>query len=371
MQKAKKQKDKDEEEWEDVDEHEKDAFDKDGYFDIPDASNEISNNDEKLLKMMQMKKEETGKAKHKEGESVNLADIIMQKLQSGQFQDGSNMKEMKYEDLEEGVTSNLDPKVVAAYKSIGQLLRTFKSGKLPKAFKIIPQVANWEDLLFLTKPEQWSPASVAEATKIFCSNLNSKLTQRFYNLVLLPSVRENISTYKKLNYHLYMALKKALFKPAAFFKGFLLPITEDATSREAIIIGSILSKVSIPILHASAALIKLTEFDYQIGSGYFIKVLLSKRYALPTKALDILVDFFCKFGIPEEEDEKVPEMPVMWHQTLLTFVSSYKYYFTEEHRNKLKALLKVQQHYLITPETRKELFSHGVGSKVEQSMDMD
>jgi essential nuclear protein 1 len=102
-----------------------------------------------------------------------------------------------------------------------------------------------------------------------------------------------------------MALKKALFKPAAFFKGFLLPLTEDATSREAIIVGSILAKVSIPILHASAALIKLTEFDYQIGSGYFIKVLLSKRYALPTKALDILVDFFCKFGIPEEEEEKV------------------------------------------------------------------
>lgn len=59
-----------------------------------------------------------------------------------------------------------------------------------------------------------------------------------------------------------MALKKAMFKPAAFFKGFLLPLAEDASSREAIIIGSILSKVSIPVLHASAALIKLTEYDY-------------------------------------------------------------------------------------------------------------
>ena len=63
LQQAKKQKEKDEEEWEDVDEHEKEAFDKDGYFDIPDAAAEISNNDEKLLKMMQLKKEEAGKAK--------------------------------------------------------------------------------------------------------------------------------------------------------------------------------------------------------------------------------------------------------------------------------------------------------------------
>lgn len=108
------------------------------------------------------------------------------------------------------------------------------------------------------------------------------MTQRFYNLVLLPNVRENIMTYKKLNYHLYMALKKALFKPGAFFKGILLPIAEDATSREAVIIGSILAKVSIPSTHSSAALIKLTEMEYNIGTGYFIKVLIAKRYALPT-----------------------------------------------------------------------------------------
>jgi essential nuclear protein 1 len=98
-----------------------------------------------------------------------------------------------------------------------------------------------------------------------------------------------------------MALKKAIFKPAAFFKGFLLPLAEDCTSRDAIIVGSILAKVSIPILHASAALIKLTEYEYNIGAGYFIKVLLSKRYSLPTKAIDILVDFFCKFGVPSED----------------------------------------------------------------------
>ena len=156
------------------------------------------------------------------------------------------------------------------------------------------------------------------------------MTQRFYNLVLLPNVRENISTYKKLNYHLYMALKKALFKPAAFFKGILLPIAEDASSREALIIGSILSKVSIPSVHSSAALCKLSQMDYNIGTGYFIKVLIEKRYALPAPALDMLVDFFCKFGLPDEDNEdetkrdKVPEMPVMWHQTLLAFVSAYR-----------------------------------------------
>ena len=167
----------------------------------------------------------------------------MSKLQTGQFQDGDQMKKapVKFEDLEDGAASTLDAKVIAAYKSLGSILKSYKSGKLPKLFKIMPQIANWEEVLFLTKPDQWSPCATAEATKIFCSNLNGKMVQRFYNLVLLQQVRENITTYKKLNYHLYMALKKALFKPAAFFKGFLLPLAEEEpTSREAIIVGSIL-----------------------------------------------------------------------------------------------------------------------------------
>ena len=97
-----------------------------------------------------------------------------------------------------------------------------------------------------------------------------------------------------------MALKKAIFKPAAFFKGILLPLAEDASSREALIVGSVLQKVSIPILHASAAIIKLTEYQYSIGQGFFLKVLIGKKYSLPTKVLDVLVSYFCSFGVPEE-----------------------------------------------------------------------
>jgi essential nuclear protein 1 len=162
-----------------------------------------------------------------------------------------------------------------------------------------------------------------------------------------------------------MALKKALFKPAAFFKGFLLPMAEhEPTSREAIIVGSILHKVSIPSFHSSAALIKLTEMDYNIATGYFIKVLIGKRYALPSVAIDMLLDFFTRFIEVDEETGKVPEMPVMWHQTLLTFVQTYRYNLTDEQRDRLKPLLKAQQHKTITPEIRRELF--GMISTIEQ-----
>lgn len=118
-----------------------------------------------------------------------------------------------------------------------------------------------------------------------------------------------------------MAVKKALFKPGAFFKGFLLPLAENATTREAIIIGSILQKMSINALDVAAAIYKMTTGPYKLGNGYFIKVLISKRYTLPTPVLDALVDFFCKTGLAESDQAQTPaEMPVMWHQSVLTLV---------------------------------------------------
>ena len=189
--------------------------------------------------------------------------------------------------------------------------------------------------------------------------------QRFYNTILLPAVQDNIFQYKKLNYHLYMAVKKSMFKIGAFLKGFLLPLAESAGTREAIIVGSILQKMSISVLHVAAALMKMTTYSYRLGNGYFMKVLLSKRYSLPTAVLDALVNYMCKTGmqVADNEDygemdedheleagDDVEEMPVMWHQTVLALVQCYKYYFSVEQRKKLNALCKVQFHRSITPE---------------------
>ena len=40
----------------------------------------------------------------------------------------------------------LDERVVSFYKSIRQILQKYRSGKLPKAFKIIPSLQNWEQV---------------------------------------------------------------------------------------------------------------------------------------------------------------------------------------------------------------------------------
>lgn len=51
----------------------------------------------------------------------------------------------------------LDERVVEVYRGVGQLMARYTTGSVPKAFKIIPSLMNWEEVLQLTDPEQWSP----------------------------------------------------------------------------------------------------------------------------------------------------------------------------------------------------------------------
>ena len=109
---------------------------------------------------------------------------------------------------------------------VGKLLNKYTAGKIPKAFKHIPSLQFWEEVLYLTEPEKWSPNAMFQATRIFSSNFGVKKAERFYKLVLLPRIREDIRKNKRLHFALYQALKKSLYKPAAFNKGILFPLCE-------------------------------------------------------------------------------------------------------------------------------------------------
>lgn len=276
-----------------------------------------------------------------------LADVIMEKLTEKRTEINSMISE------NDGVQVNdLDERVVEMYKNVRNILAVYRSGKLPKPFKIIPSLRNWEQVLHITRPENWTAAAMYQGTRIFASNLNTKMAQRFFNLVLLPRVRDDITQYKQLNYHLYMALRKALFKPAAFFKGILIPLSEsNCTLREATIIGSVLAKFSVPMLHAAAAMLKLAEMDYNGGTSIFLRILLDKKYALPYRVVDSIVHHFIGFA-----SERRP-LPVLWHQSFLTFVQRYKENISSEQKEALLEVLKTHSHPEINPDIRWELLN--------------
>lgn len=75
--------------------------------------------------------------------------------------------------------------------------------------------------------------------------------------------------------------------------------------------------MSIPTVHASVAMIKLTEMDYTLCSGYLLKVLLGKNYSLSGKVIEALINYFVKF------QNETRSLPVLWHQTLLLCVTKY------------------------------------------------
>ena len=280
-------------------------------------------------------------------ERKTLADIIMEKIAE---KEGKTEGEME-EDDDEGLPP-LPEKVVEVYSEIGKILSRYTSGKLPKAFKVIPSLSNWEEVLYLTRPDMWTPHAMYAATRIFASNLSPKLAQRFYYLVLLDAVRADIYQQKKLNYHYYLALKKAVYKPAAFFKGILLPLCkEECTLREAAIVASVLQRVSIPVHHSAVAIHKLAQMkEYNGAASIFIRTLLNKKYALPVPVLASLVRHFASF-LDDERD-----LPVLWHQALLTFCQRYKNEIQDQARESLRLVMKVHYHHKITPEIRRELF---------------
>ena len=57
-----------------------------------------------------------------------------------------------------------------------------------------------------------------KATRIFISSLNAKMAQRFLALVLLPRVRYDVQENKRLHFALFQAMRKAAYKPGAFYK---------------------------------------------------------------------------------------------------------------------------------------------------------
>ncbi|KAL3282544.1 hypothetical protein HHI36_005724 [Cryptolaemus montrouzieri] len=275
-----------------------------------------------------------------------LADIIMEKLTEKKTE-----LETHFSDAGTMQMQDLDPRVKEMYEGVRDVLRKYRSGKLPKAFKIIPSLRNWEQILYITDPPSWSAAAMYQGTRIFASNLKEKMAQRFFNLVLLPRIRDDLAEYKRLNFHLYQALRKALFKPGGFMKGFLLPLLEsgNCSLREAIIVGSVIARNSIPILHSSAAILKIAEMDYTGANSIFLRIFFDKKYALPYRVVDAVVFHFLRF----ERDSR--EMPVLWHQAFLTFVQRYKADISSEQRDALLELLKKQTHFSITPEIRREL----------------
>lgn len=74
-----------------------------------------------------------------------LADIIMEKITEKQTE-----LETHFSDAGTVQVQDIDPRVKQMYEGVRDVLRKYRSGKLPKAFKIVPKLRNWEQILYIT-----------------------------------------------------------------------------------------------------------------------------------------------------------------------------------------------------------------------------
>ncbi|KAJ3743452.1 Bystin-domain-containing protein [Lentinula detonsa] len=295
---------------------------------------------------------------HNSGERKTLADIIFAKLDSNAQQNPAVIQKIQQDRSKPDPALGLDPKVVEAYTKLGFFLQRYKSGPLPKLFKVIPTLPAWARILALTEPENWSPHACRAATRIFISTMKPPQAQLFLSVVLLDAVREDVQENKKLNVQYYEALKRALYKPGAFFKGIVFPMLDQGcTLKEAAIIASILAKVKIPVLHASAALLRIAEMDYTGPNSLFIRVLIDKKFELPYKVVDALVFHFIRLSNTYKARNRgeSDRLPVLWHQSLLVFAQRYASDLTPDQKDALLDVVRATPHAQISPEIRREL----------------
>lgn len=273
------------------------------------------------------------------------------------------------------------------FRDVGLYMSKYKSGKLPKALRTIPNLKNWLDILWLTRPESWSANGVAAVTPMFVSgSVNQVQCRKFMTHVLLPAVLKDLDANDgRLNVHLFNALCTCLLRqPAIFFKAVYFPVVlkeeDDCTYKEAVIMSAVVAKQSFPGIHAAAALIKMCRHQPQSNQLFYCMLrLIQKKHDLPVSAIKIVTKYFLSHtnykpmnrgtdgvdGRAEIGDgqtvkshvagPKLSSMPVIWHQCLLVFIQHWKHSIDEEEREDFRALFKAHYHPKITPEARREL----------------
>lgn len=53
----------------------------------------------------------------------------------------------------------------------------------------------------------------------------------------------------------------------------------------------------MPVLHSSAAMLKIAEMDYTGANSIFLRILFDKKYALPYRVVDSVVFHFIRYVI--------------------------------------------------------------------------
>ncbi|CAH8605015.1 unnamed protein product [Schistosoma bovis] len=233
------------------------------------------------------------------------------------------------------------------------VLRSYRSGPLPKTIKMLPHLEGWDSLLEMLKPLEWSVHVYPRIVKVFASK-GHEPANHFYESYLLPKVKQDIEENKRLCVHLYEALIASMFRPEEFVSGVYLPWVQSEISKtEGVILSNLIKRATLKSRFAAVALALTLEEDFSIPRSMVIETFLTKKYHLPEAAVQRIIDYFISFDkdcTVYFTDEK--RMPLTWFKSLLVFLEFYRHCVNPSQREKLLKLCRRHEHPQITPEIR-------------------
>ncbi|CAL4085151.1 unnamed protein product, partial [Meganyctiphanes norvegica] len=261
-------------------------------------------------------------------------------------------------------TVDLSPEVQEMCKEVGKILAKYRAGALPKMFKIIPKMRSWEELVYMTGVAMAMAAAAEQQTWGY---IPESLAERICVISVLRRTDGEIRL-SNYNFNIYLQerchnlLLQTRIRTAVFL---IICISGTCTLREAIIIGSVIGKNHIPILHSAAAILKIAEMDYNGANSIFLRIFFDKKYALPFRVVDACVYHFIKF----RHDKR--DLPVLWHQSLLAFVQRYKEDLSPDQKEEILETIKFHGHFQITTEVRRELANSKCRDEAAEDMTID
>lgn len=225
-------------------------------------------------------------------------------------------------------------KILKILERTGEILKIYRSGKVPKILTVIINLEKFEEFIWYTRPDRWSTHAFLALSRLFFQNLDDEQLKRYCSLIIVPRLQEDILQKKKFSSQLFLTLKLSCGRHKIYFSSILIPMSlgQICREKEAAVLGLIMSSQKFPIQHIICLLtILLKDTPFSLHKILIIRSILTKNYIFPIKILEIFVDFF----VNNKKNLKF----VKFRKCYLVFFKIYYRFLSQQEKKKIVNLL--------------------------------
>mmetsp|Transcript_19372 Transcript_19372/g.30275 ORF Transcript_19372/g.30275 Transcript_19372/m.30275 type:complete len:236 (-) Transcript_19372:2281-2988(-) len=220
-------------------------------------------------------------------------------------------------------------KIVKIIERSRSVLRSYRGGKIPRIVMILPLVKNFEEFLWLLRPDLWSSEAICSISLKFFSIMEDYQLHRFIIQIFVPRLQEIIFKRKIIPSIFFKTLKKISMKPGLIGPSVIFPLIDNKTCtiKEYLTLYGILKLIKLKKNELNSIFSYILNAPFNPKLCLIIRSLITKNQPLSLEVIDKLSDWFAK-NYHTKRDEKVKIC-------FLLFIKYYGKYITNEDKRKL------------------------------------